>query len=134
MSILLVSRELEFASIRATGTFLVTDWTSLSRASVDALGSIFGAPGIGVDVTAFGLLCVFFGVPDVLGFGDPRASAARAPGESHREFDLLLEVLCCRLWSLFSSAIFEVPGFGDPWRFRLWSLLSLPSVSGTCGL
>ena len=132
MSILLVSRGLELASILATGTFLVTDSTSFSKASVDALGSIFGAPGIGVDVTAFGLLCVFFGVPEVFGFGDPLASAARAPGVSHREFDLLLVVVCCRLGSFFSSAVLEVPGFGDPWRFCLWSFPLSPSVFGFC--
>ena len=114
MSSLLMSRVLEFASICATGISLVTDWTSMSRASVDMLGSTFGAPGIGVDVTAFGLLLACFGVPEVLGFGVPLASATRASGESHREVGLSLLESDCLLRSFFSSGVLEVLGFGDP--------------------
>ena len=125
MSSLLVSRVLEFASIRATGISLFTEWTSMSRLSADTLGFTFGAPGIGVDVTAFGLLSTCFGVPEVLGLGVPLASAARAPGESHRDFVLPLLEFDCRFWSLLSSGIFEVPGFGDPWGFPFWPFLSL---------
>ena len=81
------------------------------------LGSTFGAPGIGVDVTAFGLLLVCFGVPEVLAFGVaafgllfacfgvpevlgfvvPLSNAKRASGESHREADLPLLEFDCRL-------------------------------------
>merc|ERR1711997_304291 len=91
----------------------------------EALGSIFGAPGIGVEVTAFGLRFVFFGVPDVLGFGF--ASAARAPGDSHRELGLL--DLVGRFWSFLTSCFPGLPGLGDLGGFCFWgSLVAFDAV------
>ena len=87
MSSLLMSRRLDSSSALVNGVTLGSDWSCCSRVSPEALGSIFGAPGIGVEVTAFGARFVFFGVPEVLGLGF--TSAARAPGDSHRELGLL---------------------------------------------
>ena len=116
MSSLLVSRVLEFAvvSSRGTGTSFVNDFANFSKVSVDAFGSILGAPGIGVEVTAFGLLCLFFGVTGI---------AVLCSGEG-------LEELRC-FWSFFSSSLLEVPGSGGSLRFRPWSLLSsFPDARG----
>ena len=88
---------------------LGSDWSSFSGVSLEALGSIFGAPGIGVEVTAFGPRFAFFGVPEVLGLGV--TSAARAPGDSHRELGLL--ELLGRSLSFLTSCFPELPGFGD---------------------
>ena len=121
---MLVSRELDSASTLVTDPILGSGWSRFSSVSLEALGSIFGAPGIGVEVTAFGPLFVVLGVPEVLGFGALGfgvANAARAPGDSHRELGLL--ELLGRSLSFLTSCFPGVPGLGDLGGFSFWGSL-----------